>query len=57
MQSPFASHFIREALQQRAASNILRHTTDLLHAASGNNVQHAACGRAARRMLHVVASV
>jgi hypothetical protein len=43
MQRPFASHFIQEALQKRAASNFLRHATELLHATSGSNVQHAVC--------------
>jgi hypothetical protein len=57
MQRPFSSHFIREALQQCAAFNFVRHATDLLHVASGNNVQHAACSKAASRMLHAVAPV
>jgi hypothetical protein len=53
----FASHFSQEALQQYAASNSLWNATALLHAASGNNVKHAASSRAACRILHVVALV
>jgi hypothetical protein len=43
MQLPFSSDFIRESLQQRAASNVLLRATDLLHATAGSSVQHTAC--------------